>query len=197
MSASRRRFSGNLDSFERNLGISLDSYDKTLTLKDKQLECLSWIYKGRDVIANLPTGYGKSVIYHLLPRLLTRRLGSDDDDVTVTGIVLVVCPLNVIQEDQNKLLIQKSISACRLDVSCSVITINQVKSDVSVIPPTTTTTTTSLIDQVQNGFFDVVHCHPEALFCTEDGANLLDSESFQSRVVAVVIDECHTVDDWY
>ena len=37
------------------------------TLKDKQRECILKFIEGHDVFASLPTGYGKSLIYGLLP----------------------------------------------------------------------------------------------------------------------------------
>ena len=37
------------------------SYDKSLTLKEKQFDVLKALFEGSDVIANLPTGYGKSL----------------------------------------------------------------------------------------------------------------------------------------
>ena len=40
-----------------------------VNLKVKQFICLEAINHGRDVVAVLPTGYGKSVIFHLPPSL--------------------------------------------------------------------------------------------------------------------------------
>ena len=37
-----------------------------INLKPKQVQCLEAIYFGRDTIGVLPTGYGKSIIFHLL-----------------------------------------------------------------------------------------------------------------------------------
>ena len=37
------------------------------TLKDKQVEAIMAFVKGSDVFVSLPTGYGKSVIYAVLP----------------------------------------------------------------------------------------------------------------------------------
>ena len=46
-----------------------------VTLKVKQVICLEAIYHGRDVVAVLPTaGYGKSVIFHLLPSLFLDKI---------------------------------------------------------------------------------------------------------------------------
>jgi bloom syndrome protein len=38
-----------------------------ITLKEKQLEAIMAFMSGRDVFVSLPTGYGKSLIYGLLP----------------------------------------------------------------------------------------------------------------------------------
>ena len=53
--------------FDSSLSLALNKYNPTLRLKDKQLLCLRYLNERRDVVVNLPTGYGKSAIYHLLP----------------------------------------------------------------------------------------------------------------------------------
>ena len=49
---------------------------------------------------------------------------------------------------------------------------------------------------VAAGQYEVVIAHPEALLCTDEGRKLLNNSAFCKRVVALVIDECHTVDLW-
>ena len=46
-----------------------------LSLKPKQVEALQNFTSGHDVFVALPTGYGKSVIYAILPRLFNNLLG--------------------------------------------------------------------------------------------------------------------------
>ncbi len=46
---------------EEKLAKVLSIYNDDLVLKDKQKIALSEFYKGRDVVASLPTGFGKSV----------------------------------------------------------------------------------------------------------------------------------------
>ena len=46
-----------------------------LPLKPKQVEALQSFTSGHDVFVALPTGYGKSVIYAILPRLFDNLLG--------------------------------------------------------------------------------------------------------------------------
>ena len=68
------------------------------------------IFLGRDLLAILPTGYGKSMIFHVLPALLYWKKRLDDscrqvenslsDAVTVTSNVIVVSPLNSLISNQ-------------------------------------------------------------------------------------------------
>ena len=42
-------------------------YNITYCLKDKQIECLDVLVRGKDLLAILPTGCGKTLVYALLP----------------------------------------------------------------------------------------------------------------------------------
>ena len=53
---------------ERIKFLALD-YDSSIELKQKQLEALVSLSKGTDTIVSVPVGYGKSLIYHLLPKV--------------------------------------------------------------------------------------------------------------------------------
>lgn len=94
--------------FSEALSISLTNYDENLSLKPKQLDALKKIYEGKDTLVLLPTGYGKSVIFHLLPKLFGDK------------IVICVSPLNAIIMDQIKRLRSRGILACALTVSGTV-----------------------------------------------------------------------------
>ena len=68
-------------------------------IKPKQEEALQKIVQ--DCLIVLPTGYGKSLIYQLLPSLFDRVSKDSSKDKTV---VIVVSPLNALIDDQiNKL----------------------------------------------------------------------------------------------
>ena len=61
--------------FDSSIAVALSKLNKQLILKPKQRECLEYIYErrngnGADMIISLPTGYGKSLIYQLMPALL-------------------------------------------------------------------------------------------------------------------------------
>lgn len=44
-------------------------------LKEKQLEAVSSFVRGHDTFVSLPTGYGKSVIYAILPFVFDKLKG--------------------------------------------------------------------------------------------------------------------------
>lgn len=170
-------------SFDDHIKKAVTKYDSEIILKPKQLESLSNIYDGKDCIVNLPTGFGKSLIFHLLPCLFRNKLCLKESD---SAVVIVVCPLNVIQEDQIIQLNQQNIPACRIDISGQVLNVNG-NGEICL----------SDLDHVRSGFFDIVFCHPESLFRTGDRvSNIFQDKTFVKSVVAIVIDECHKVEEW-
>ena len=66
-------------------------------LKSHQVDVILALVTGNDVFAVLPTGYGKSLCYACLPILFDCLLGLQQGD---HSIVIVVCPLTAIIEDQ-------------------------------------------------------------------------------------------------
>ena len=63
-------------------------------LKVEQLEVVSSFYHGNDVFVTLPTGFGKSLCYAILPKVFD-TLSSDDN-----SIVVVITPLTALINDQ-------------------------------------------------------------------------------------------------
>jgi ATP-dependent DNA helicase RecQ len=68
------------------VNVGLPSYDG---YKTKQLDCLKAVYAQKDMIINLPTGYGKSIIYDIMP-YFGKGNGS---------LVLIISPLNAIMDE--------------------------------------------------------------------------------------------------
>jgi hypothetical protein len=64
------------------INIAREKLEITFPLKEKQLETLQQVYEGRDCISVLPTGYGKSIIYQMMPWFLQK-------DLDRPGIVLM------------------------------------------------------------------------------------------------------------
>jgi RecQ family ATP-dependent DNA helicase len=74
----------------------LIKYWKYDSLKDKQIEVINSILSGNDVVALLPTGYGKSLCYLLLPLLMKKTL-------------FIISPLISLMEDQKNKLVKMGI----------------------------------------------------------------------------------------
>ena len=155
-------------------------YDKDIVLKDCQRKAFEYLlYKKGDLLVSLPVGYGKSLIYHLLPQVL----GEGHQD----PVCLTISPLNIIQKDQIKALKLRGISACRLNIQSKVDETTDDDFDVECDVE---------VERLKKGDFSIVMCHPEALFNTKTGRELLSDEQFVSKVVAVVVDECHIIEKW-
>ena len=89
----------------------LNSLYQDIIIKPKQVLCLESVYMQNDVICVLPTGYGKSLIFHLLPMLLFAKFKLRGDllrdwrldgicTTVVNSIVIVVSPLNSLMSNQ-------------------------------------------------------------------------------------------------
>ncbi|KAH3886486.1 hypothetical protein DPMN_010496 [Dreissena polymorpha] len=161
-------------------------YDEKLVLKEKQSEVLLHLLnKKGDLIVNLPVGYGKSIIFHLLPKLL--------DENVFKPVVIVVSALNIIQKDQLVSLKSHNISSCRLDIYSNID--DDGAYGAGEDNDRFTCTSDASIDQLKRGDISVVLCHPEALLDTKKGRKILKS-LLQQHVVAIVTDECHVLDQW-
>ena len=80
-------------------------------LKDEQVKVLCTFIEGRDVFVSLPTGFGKSLCYMLLPLVFDYlRIESDGK-----AIVVVVYPLIALMEDQVASYSAKGIKAAFID----------------------------------------------------------------------------------
>ena len=82
-------------------------------LKDKQMKAVTTFMQGKDVFVSLQTGYGKSIIYAVLPLLFDRLRGKQflngplyNNNVinpcsgTSGSIVLCISPLTAIMMEQ-------------------------------------------------------------------------------------------------
>ena len=62
--------------FDRALAYALSCVkQEVLSLKDQQVEAVKLLSEGKDVFVWFPTGYGKSICYHLLPFVFDVKAG--------------------------------------------------------------------------------------------------------------------------
>ena len=126
----------------------LAGYDD-IVLKVKQVICLESLYLKKDLVAVLPTGYGKSLVFQVLPQLLRERDTRANTSVA-KSVVLVVLPLNTVMYDQISKLRARGVDAARLGVkkgnNTDLLVISQWEGARESI--------------IQAGY-EIVFCHPE------------------------------------
>ena len=76
-------------------------------LKPEQRRVLKGFVEGRDIFVLLPTGYGKSLFYALLPSIFDLKRKLKDK----TSIIMIVSPLVALTKDQASVFTEKGISA--------------------------------------------------------------------------------------
>ena len=164
--------------------VSKSSLYSNINLKPKQTKCLEALYNRRDTVAVLPTGYGKSLIYQLLPTLLyernlyKQRRSVEVDLSKCSAVILVVSPLNSLVEDQiKKINGRTNLKATFLRTDCGEFS-------------------TDFSDEIKHALFDILFLHPEACLSSKAGFNLFQSVPYQNSVEAIVVDEAHCILEW-
>ncbi|XP_028416395.1 putative ATP-dependent DNA helicase Q1 [Dendronephthya gigantea] len=157
----------------------------------------------------LPTGYGKSLVFHLLPMLLYAKIKLRGDLIcgwrsrgltaaVVDSIVVVVSPLNSLISDQISRLNKSGIRA-------SVLTVKESKDERSQRGEEDDSDEMGNIEinfcfceeqMLRDGCYNIVFAHPEALISSKYGRDLLLSDKYQENVRAIVVDEVHCIIDW-
>ena len=164
-------------------------------LNENKSNALITYLKGFDVITVLSTGFGKSILFQLLADFLPVK--------TRQNVVLVVCPLSSIIEDQ--LVILNDVGICA-DFLRAEYNLHMTESLFGPGPDRAeqyTRTTEGQghgLNELPNSIVDaeakIVFAHPEALL-SENGRKRLNSETYQKNVIACFIGEAHCVEMWY
>lgn len=161
--------------FDDALSFSLQCLScSDLTLKPKQREILFNLFAKRNVFAWLPTGYGKSICYQVLPFLLS---SSSSAAGPRAGLVIVVSPLVSLMVEQTRALRKVGVKAAILSTAAG-------KVDKTLTATEEDLTTCRLL-----------FCAPEAVLCST-WRDTVQSKDLAERVVAVAIDEAHCVSKW-
>ena len=176
--------------------VSNSVYCNTI-LKPKQVICLEYVYLKKDVLCVLPTGYGKSLIFHLIPALMFARARLEQNagsslwnmnmSMAIT-IVVVVSPLNALISNQIARLCSSGIRATVLGVKHVVDedTENSFECDFRLCDE----------EKLRSGYYHIVFSHPESFISCKYGRQLLKSKTYQDNICAIVIDEAHCILEW-
>ena len=137
-------------------------------LKPAQRRAIDAVVHGRDTLAVLPTGSGKSAIYQV-------------GGLVRGGLTVVVSPLIALQRDQTRSLAARQRPDGR---PVSVVALN------STLPAHARR---AALDAVNAGAVDFLMLGPEQLANAETHAHLAGGES---PVELFVVDEAHLVSEW-
>ena len=149
---------------------AVDSAASTIgmeSLKPLQREVIIKFASGNDVFAALPTGYGKSLCFVLLPLVFDRIRGSS------SSIVVCVSPLTA-------LMMEQRAKFTKLGLRCEFVGERQ-----------------QCMLNVQKGRVQLLFISPESLLSNPQWRDMLRLPVYQERIVALVVDEAHCIAMWY
>lgn len=151
-------------------------------------EAVRGFVEGKDVFAILPTGYGKSVIYAILPLLFDFMFGKflesymqcvyyviHVNEGRTGSIVVVITPLIALMVDQ-----KKNFSPTGVTVEF----VGKAQDD------------NAAVKRVLKGEVQLVYISPENILKNHRFRDMLLKTNYQQRLVAVVVDEAHCVQMW-
>ncbi|KAK3734288.1 hypothetical protein QZH41_015131, partial [Actinostola sp. cb2023] len=122
----------------------------------------------KDVFINLPTGFGKSLIFQALPTVF------DEVKEQSGHIVVVVSPLVSLMKDQ--------VSSLR-SIGISSVCLSDVDDDEEA-------------SKVENGEFAVIYGTPESWLTNERWRTMLTYLCDSKKLCAIAIDEAHVIKQW-
>ena len=137
-------------------------------LRKEQKTCLVNLARGKDVFAILPTGFGKSLIFQLFPRLSKAVQNSEK------STIIVVSPLVSVMRDQVEQLKQLGFSAAAIGIG------EEVEDDEK---------------NAIEGRCEIVFGSPET-WLSKSWRKELQYGKLGQQTSALALDEVHSVTEW-
>ncbi len=138
-------------------------------LKEKQKKVVLNFVNGNDVFVSLPTGYGKSLCYLLLPMIYNAIHKVNNT------LVVVISPLISLMEDQ--------VESCK-------------RIGVLGVAVTSHRSSVSCQDVVSREDIQVLFLSPEMAIGSKRWRRFFNDDALHSRLKAIVVDEVHCVKTW-
>lgn len=162
-------------SFSTSVTYALKKLGSIHVLKEEQKNVIYAIYGGHETFVCLPTGFGKSLCYQVLPFMFDHKLGLIDTPKSCA--VLVISPLIALMINQVQSLRSKGIK-------CSIVTSSMTGVAKDFIANNSSFTSDSML-----------FCSPEAIV-RSNWRGVIESHYISERIVAVIVDEAHCVSKW-
>ena len=141
------------------------------SLKNEQTTAIEAFIGGKDVFVSLPTGYGKSLCFALLPRVFDIIRGVDK-----ASIAIIISPLISLMQDQVTNFNRMGISS---------VSISDKES-----------TSKESRRNILKGRYQLIFMSPESLFFNLDWRRMLSTDVYMKNLIAFIVDEAHCVTKW-
>ena len=144
-----------------------------INIKPKQVKCLEVVYRGKDTVGFLPTGYGKSIVFHLLPGIFLAKVSSRlTEQSPIHPVIIVISPLNALISDQ----IRRSTEG---KVKAAILNVRKGKNGEDLEFNDTSVANSSWLKDAR---YDIIFTHPEAVLPCKKGMELFQSQPYQQYV---------------
>ena len=130
---------------------------------------------GRDVFVSLPTGYGKSYCFALLPELFDYLRCSTHSPEEFKSIAIVVSPLTALMMEQRSKFSMQGVPS---------EFVGELQQDIAAMRG------------VKDGDFQLVYISPESALLNPQWREMLLSRVYQENLVALIVDEAHCITQW-
>ena len=140
-------------------------------LFSEQFEALKTFVSSTDVFLNLPTGFGKSLVFQMAP-LVHAELSRGHDGFAANPVILVISPLVSLMEDQTNFLRKLGLSAGSIGED------------------------KALDLKIEKGECSVVFSSPESLLGNGRWRSMLSSDVYKNNLIGIVVDEAHCISHW-
>lgn len=173
--------------FKQAVSYALEELRLEVELKAEQMLAIeSIVLNSKDVLAILPTGFGKSLIYQILPGVFDFLTKQRNHGTADQAMVLVVSPLNALMRDQISKLNEKGI--CAYMVQGQYVNVEDTRGEEyrANLP----------MSSLRNPNCRILFVHPEVCVNDKSFQILLKSHTYQKRVKTVVVDEAHLIKEW-
>lgn len=164
--------------FEEALRMSLKDLGLEALKREQRQAIESVVLKRKDVLAVLPTGFGKSLIYQVLPGVFDYMAGKFD--INDRSVVLVISPLNALMRDQISKLNERGMTSFMVQGQ-QVVVVGGERESLGVLT---------------NPLCRILFVHPEVCVENRRFFKLLKSAVYQERLKCVVVDEAHLIKEW-
>ena len=141
------------------------------SLHEEQMKAITSFASGNDVFVLLPTGFGNTLCYSVLPVLFDLLRGHS----VPTSILVVVSPLVALMQDQVSSVEKQGLS---------VVYMSEL-------------TSTEIRHKILRGGYQIAFLTPERLIKSNKTRLMFVSDVYCNNLVAVVVDEAHCIQKRY